>query len=75
MLSAVIGAFCGAAPDRILDAVGAAVCAMGLAGEQAAARTAKENAGTGSFRTYLIDGLSLMDEATLAGGMRLERRA
>lgn len=75
MLSAVIGAFCGAAPDRTLDAVSAAVGAMGLAGEQAAARVAKECAGTGSFRTYLIDSLSLMDEAALAGGIKLERRA
>ena len=75
MLSAVIGAFCGAAPDRTFDAVGAAIAAMGLAGEQAAARAAKERTGTGSFRTYLIDSLSLMDEAVLAGGMKLERRA
>jgi len=75
MLTAVIGAFCGAAPDRILDAVGAAVCAMGLAGEQAVARAEKGCVGTGSFRTYLIDSLSLMDEAALAGGMQLERLA
>jgi len=75
MLSALVGAFCGASPDRLLDAVVAALCAMGLAGELAAARTEKENAGTGSFRTYLIDSLSKMDETTLAGGMKLERRA
>ncbi len=75
MLSALVGAFCGASPDRLLDAVVAALCAMGLAGELAAARTEKENAGTGSFRTYLIDSLSKMDETTLAGGMKLERFA
>ena len=75
MLSAVIGAFCGAAPDHLFDAVAAALCTMGLAGEQAAERTAKANAGTGSFRTYLIDSLSLMDEAVLRGGMKVERRA
>jgi len=75
MLSALVGAFCGASPDRLLDAVAAALCAMGLAGELAAARTEKENAGTGSFRTYLIDSLSKMDETMLAGGMKLERRA
>ncbi|HNX36082.1 MAG TPA: hydroxyethylthiazole kinase [Kiritimatiellia bacterium] len=72
MLSAVTGAFCGAAQGRMLMAVAAALCTLGLAGEQAAARTLKEKAGTGSFRTYLIDCLSLMDEATLAGGMKIE---
>jgi len=75
MLSAVTAAFCGAAPKRTLDAVAAALCTMGLAGEQAAQRTARENAGTGSFRTYLIDSLSLMTETALAGGMKLERFA
>ena len=75
MLSAVTGAFCGAAPGRAFEAAAAALCMMGLAGEQAAVRTAGENAGTGSFRTYLIDSLSLMDEAALAGGMKLERFA
>ena len=75
MLSAVTGAFCGAAPGRVFEAAAAALCMMGLAGEQAAERTAGENAGTGSFRTYLIDSLSLMDEAALAGGMKLERFA
>ena len=75
MLSAVAGAFCGASPGRVFDAVAAALCTMGLAGEQAAARTAREKAGTGSFRTYLIDSLSLMDETALAGGMKLEQFA
>lgn len=72
MVSALTGGFCGAAPDRMLDAVAAALCAMGFAGEQAAARTLREGAGTGSFRTYLIDSLSLMDDEMLAGGMKLD---
>ena len=72
MLSAITGGFCGAAPDRLLDAVAAALCALGLAGEQAAERTLREGAGTGSFRTGLIDALSLMDDETLAGGMKLD---
>ncbi len=75
MLSALTGAFCGAAPGRRLEAAAAALCAMGLAGEQAGTRTRREAAGIGSFRTYLIDSLSLLDEATLAGGMILERLA
>ena len=75
MLSALTGAFCGAAPAKVFEAVAAAVCTMGLAGEQAAERTLRDGAGTGSFRTYLIDSLSLMDETALAGGMKLERLA
>jgi len=75
MLSAITGAFCGVSSSRMLTSVAAALCAMGLAGEQAAERTLRENAGTGSFRTYLIDRLSLMDEATLAGGMKIEQLA
>ena len=75
MLSAITGAFCGVSSSRMLTSVAVALCAMGLAGEQAAERTLRENAGTGSFRTYLIDRLSLMDEATLAGGMKIEQLA
>lgn len=71
MLSAAIGGFCGASPEQLFEAVAAALCVMGLAGEYAAQRT--ENLGTGSFRTALIDSLSLMDEAMLAKGMKLER--
>lgn len=36
MLSAVVGAFVGANPDRLLEATAAAVCLMGLSGERAA---------------------------------------
>jgi hydroxyethylthiazole kinase len=72
MLSALSGACCAAAPDRPVDAMAAALCAMGLAGEHAAARTVREGGGTGSFRTYVIDALSLLDEPALAEGMKLD---
>ena len=72
MLSAVLGGFCGAAPDRLLDAVAAAVCAMGLAGEQASERTRREGSGTGSYRTFLIDSLSQMTDVVLAEGMKID---
>ena len=72
MLSSITGGFCGAAPDRIFDAAAAALCAMGLAGERAAERTRRDATGTGSFRTSLIDSLSLMDDAVLAGGMKID---
>ena len=48
-----------------LDAAACAVCTMGLAGERAAAKSA----ATGTFRTLLIDELSLMDESILKGGI------
>ncbi|HRR34366.1 MAG TPA: hydroxyethylthiazole kinase [Kiritimatiellia bacterium] len=75
MLSAMVGAFCAAAPERIPDAVVAALGMMGVAGEQAAARAEREQAGTGSFRVWLMDALSQLDTAALAGGIRLERLA
>lgn len=74
MLTAVIGAYCAANPDRHLEATAAAVCAMGLCGELAYARMTANNGGTSSFRTYLIDEMSKLDGAILEGGMKLESR-
>jgi hydroxyethylthiazole kinase len=70
MLSAITGAFCGAAPDRQFEAVAAAVCVMGLAGEKAAPYGLKN--GTGTFRVKLIDFLSKIDGKALAKGMKIE---
>ncbi len=74
MLSAITGGFCGAAPDRPLAAVAAAIAAMGFAGEQAAAVCSEEGTGTGSFRMHLIDRLSLLGGKALSGGMKIEAR-
>lgn len=70
MLTGVLGAYCGANPDMLLEAAAAAVCAMGCCGEQAAA----QSAGTGSMRVALIDAMSRLDAKTLEGGMKLEVR-
>ena len=72
MLTALIGAFCGANPENILDATAAAVAAMGLCGEIAHQRSA--DAGTGTFRVQLIDAMSRMDAETLNGGIKIEIR-
>ncbi len=56
MLSALLGAFAGARSDAPFEAVLAAVTAMGVAGEQAAARMSAVD-GSGSFRVYLMDAL------------------
>lgn len=63
MCSSLIGAFCGAAPEKPLDATIAALLSMGIAGEIASSRTQK--LGNGSFRTMLHDAVSLMDTDTL----------
>jgi hydroxyethylthiazole kinase len=72
MLSAITGAYCGAKPSQILHAAAAAVCAMGLAGEIAAAECDAGKTGTGSFRMHLIDALSLMTGGSLLAGMKLD---
>ena len=74
MLSAMTGAFCGAAPDRIFEAAAAACAAMDVAGERAFAKTQAVQGGTGSFRMYLVNEISLMNETILAGGMNIEIR-
>lgn len=74
MLTTVIGSYCGANPDDLLLATAAAVSCMGLCGELAFAKVEAEQAGTASFRTYLIDAMSQMDAQTLAGGVKIETR-
>lgn len=74
MLTTLIGVFCGANYDHILDGTGAAVCAMGLCGELAYKKTVETEGGTGSFRTYLIDSMSKLDSELLNGGIKIESR-
>lgn len=63
MCSSLIGAFCGAAPCRSLDATIAALLSMGIAGEIAHAEAGQQ--GNGSFRMALHDAVSRMDSDTL----------
>lgn len=74
MLSAMTTAFCGANPDTPLDAAAAAVCTMGVCGEQAYRRIRETNSGTASFRTALIDAVSTLDMNEFNGGVKLESR-
>ncbi|MGI6065946.1 MAG: hydroxyethylthiazole kinase [Bacillota bacterium] len=74
MLTAVIGAYCGANYDHILDSTAAAVCAMGLCGELAFNKVVETKRGTSSFRTYLIDYMSKLDSELLNGGIKIESR-
>lgn len=72
MLGAVVAAFCGANPGNPQEAAAAAVSAMGLCGERAYRKTAAAGAGTGSFRSYLIDAMSLLTPESFAEGCRIE---
>jgi hydroxyethylthiazole kinase len=58
----------------LLLATAAAVSCLGLCGELAFAKVEAHAAGTASFRTYLIDAMSLMNVQTLEGGMKVETR-
>jgi len=72
MLTAVIGSFCGANYDDILDSTAAAICAMGLCGELAVDRMKAIDGGTSSFKTFLIDYMSKMNSEVLNGGIKIE---
>ena len=65
MLSALTGVYCGANPDTLFDAAVTASEVMKNCGETAGARVRKEMEGTASFRTRLIDAVSLLDADAL----------
>ena len=73
MLSGMTTAFLAARPEDVTEAATAAYAVMGLAGEIAHQALAP-NQGTGTFRSNLIDAISLMDDATLQAGMKVELR-
>jgi hydroxyethylthiazole kinase len=70
MLTAVLGAYCGACHTDRAIAAAAAVSIMGIAGERAA--RAAESVGLGTFRTRLIDELSRIDGDGAKEDMRIE---
>lgn len=72
MLSAMMTAYLAANPDQPLEAAAAAVCAMGICGEQAAERVQAQRSGNASLRTYLIDAICNLDGETLEKGAKLE---
>ncbi len=70
MLTALIGAYCGANYENLLEATAASVLIFALCGEQAH----KSDIGTYSFRTSLVDNLSKIHEKSLNGGLEIEVR-
>ncbi|MDO4556560.1 MAG: hydroxyethylthiazole kinase [Lachnospiraceae bacterium] len=60
MLGALLGAFAGSNKEAPLEAAAAAVAMTGICGERAGKKVEIEQKGTGSFRTYFIDEVSLI---------------
>lgn len=72
MLSSLSAAFLAANMDRPLEAAATATAAMGLCGEMAYERMAKEDAGNSTCRNYLIDEMYKMTGEKLEKGARYE---
>lgn len=70
-LSALITAFLAASPKEPLEAVAAAVCTMGVAGELAWSRM-KETDGNATYRNRIIDAVSQMTGEELERGADYE---
>ena len=63
---------CGGTQAAITEAAAMAVCAHGLCGELAAGKAIRSGGGTGSFRMYLTDYMSMLDDGMLERGKRIE---
>ncbi|WP_130805877.1 hydroxyethylthiazole kinase [Senegalia massiliensis] len=74
MLTNVIGTYCGANKNNILDSTSIAVAHMGLAGEVAFKKLQKADGGTSSYRMFLIDEISKMNYKKLKEGANIENR-
>lgn len=73
MSGALAAACIGAAPNKLLDALTASVFAMGISGEIAQKRL-MPGQGTATFRSYLIDAVSLLTEQQMERMMRYEEK-
>lgn len=74
MLSSIIGAYCGANNNNILNATSTAVCAMGLSGELAYEKMKMNDDGTSLLKSHLIDFMSKINEEMLMEGAKIEVR-
>lgn len=72
MLTALMGAFCGAMPDSPLEAACGAAAAMGIAGELAEERRLKNGTGNATFRTDLIDAVFNLTQAQMKERVQYE---
>ncbi len=74
MLTSLIGSFCGANQGNILEATVGAVSAIGVCGELAYNKIQVKGEGTGSFKVYLMDYMSLLEGDFLAKEAKIEAR-
>lgn len=72
MLTALIGAFCAAAPEDLFCAAVSATAAMGVCGELAEKRRLANGTGNATFRTDLIDAMFNLTEIQLREGIHYE---
>lgn len=72
MLTSLIGAFCGVAPEDPFAAAVSAMAAMGIAGELAENKRLERGTGNATFRTDLIDAVFNLTEETFREGIRYE---
>ena len=72
MLSSAVGVFAAANPDNLLEATAVCISAYGYAGELAYEKVQSTNGGTGSFRMFLMDAMSNMDNETFLQGAKIE---
>ena len=71
MLTALIGAFCGACEDPFAAAC-SAMAAMGISGEIADAKRLRNGTGNATFRNDLIDAVFNLTQEQLKQGVRYE---
>lgn len=77
MLDGIIAAYTaaiGPSPSQndILKAAALATAAAGLCGERAAKQAVQISGGTGNFRCCFLDEVSLLEESTLKGGIKID---
>ena len=72
MLTALIGAFCGAMKEEVFTAVCAAMASMGIAGEKAESLRLQKGTGNVTFRADLIDSIFSMTETELEEMVNME---
>lgn len=72
MLTSLTAVYCGANPNTLFEAAAAASGVMKVCGTLAERRVREEMEGTASFRTRLIDAVSLLTAEQLAEGLRIQ---
>ena len=72
MLTSLTATFVGANTDNILNATVSAVSVMGIAGELGYEYMVKNNLGTGSYRTAIIDNIYKMNEEIFEKEAKIE---